>query len=142
MLVLYDKPNALTAYLTNEQVLSLGKVGAGNYANGVRFMPGINEIPAEVWKIVGTLPKIQRLAAEDGKIRVVFNEDGSDEKPVLAKIKAEEVGKVIEKTYNHKLLRMWLQRETRHKVAGLINAQIDKIIKQTTKPKNEDEDAA
>lgn len=150
MIIDYRKPKAglLTIPLPMKPVKGQKGVNAGRNASHrkqktIRLIPGINEIPDEVWNQVRGLKKI-KFYLEEGHIVEKYMEEKKDAKEkvisvetkkVFVELESEEQETLVKDTYDLKLLSKW-RKKGNDFLKGVIDDQIDMI----KNPKKEDDD--
>jgi hypothetical protein len=95
--------------------------------------PGINEISNPHWEKMKHNPLIQK-RINDGLIEAAAGAEETNGD--LSKLHHKQATKIIEETFDVKLLGRWLDGETRPAVQRAITAQIDKL-KIDVKPEAE-----
>jgi hypothetical protein len=128
MLVKYTKERASRAFDTS--------------GNAFQFIPGMNDVPAEVW---ARLLKNRNFARDvnRGDYVIVTDKDAPEEKNALSLFENVRVAfEIIKETYDRKKLLQWRQQEDRKTVIAEIDAQIARIDKRvkgrSAKDKTED----
>lgn len=141
MIIDYRKPKAgiLTIPLPMKQVKGQKGVNAGRNASHrkqktIRLIPGINEVPDEVWNQVRGLKKI-KFYLEEGHIVEKYVEEKKDAKEkviavetkkVFAELESEEQEVLVKDTFNLQLLGKW-RKKGNDFLKGVIDDQIDMI---------------
>jgi hypothetical protein len=116
MLVKYTKERASRAF---------DKLG-----NAFQFIPGNNEVPAEVW---ARLIKNRNFMRDVNRGHYIVQTDKEPEEGKSALTLFENVHKafeIIKETYDRKKLLQWRQQEERKTVIAEIDAQIARIDKR------------
>lgn len=103
----------------------------GNAVNIV-LMPGINQVSNPHWEQMKHNPLIQK-RIEKGLIEAAAGAGEVDDD--IAKLHHKQATKLIEDTFDVKLLNRWLDVDTRPAVQRAIASQLDKLKIET---KNED----
>lgn len=125
------------------QLIHYHKVNLLRIGN-LRLMPGMNQIPEEIWKEAKSHPLIQH-RLNSGEITVLAQaKSGVQEKTLKNDLekKVSETGEnsnsldsystnqakdIVQNTFDLNLLRRWQTEETRKAVYKVVEAQIEKI---------------
>ncbi len=151
MLIDYKKPKAgiLTIPLSMKKVKGQKGVNAGRNASHrkqktIRLIPGINEIPDEIWNQIRGLKKI-KFYLEKKHIVEKYAEEKKDVKENVIMVKteklfvdldSEEQELLVKDTFDLKLLDKWRKKGNEF-LKGVIDDQVDKI-KNPEKYNNDD----
>ncbi len=117
MLVQYMRPNIHDAY-------------------GVKFTPGVNDVPVEKWEQCMKDSEIQRLV-EEGQM-IVLKKDAKDAKeadktPSLLEFSEKKAVKFVQETWKDELLADWESHETRPAVKRAISEKRAELAKDAAK---------
>jgi len=150
MIIYFKKPNAgvLTMPLGSKKVKGQKGVNAGRNASHrkqktVTIIPGMNEMPDEVWNQVRELKKI-KFYLEEGHIvekHAVEKKDAKDKviaietEKKFEDLESEEQEAIVKETFDLKLLTKW-----RKKGNDFLKGVIDDQRKKIKNPKENDDD--
>lgn len=129
----------ITVYYSGKNVYS---------AEGLRFVPGINEVSYELWqkaqrnklfvkRIEDGILKVQSIPNHSkGPTSADLIEEQSEESYSLSGLNTQQAGELISKTFDTDLLKSWEEQEERKGVLKLISERIDEI-ESSLSPKDE-----
>lgn len=98
----------------------------------MQLIPGINKVDEKVWAEAQKFPKTKWLM-ENEHLEVVEGEGGkkleasADES--LASLSEKKAVKLVEETFEMRLLEQWKKTEKRNKVLDALDARMDEINK-------------
>lgn len=89
------------------------------FTHSARVMPGVNEVPDDVWALLMKNP-VHALRVELGELRAMPAAGPADfDEPAACEL--------VKHTYDRELLRRWAAAEQRKKVAEALRAQLEAV---------------
>jgi hypothetical protein len=107
--------------------------------DGIRLMPGNNEVPSTAWEQAKKIAVIRMLLEDETLEEGESTPDGeeaeaADGTPVILGMNEKKAKKLVAETFDVELLKSWLVAEKRPKVKAAIDAQLEEL-----KPDTKDE---
>lgn len=140
MILEWKQPNLLTVCLPVNDNPSMGGTG---FSMAAKILPGVNEIDDSIWAKVKDHHVVKHYVKDESLIVIERPaKDNKKSREGLAMYELDKAIKIVEKTFDHKLLEKWKSKESRQGVLSAMEAQFKKI-EDTVKPKkddNEDDD--
>lgn len=109
--------------------------GAGRTARTLRLLPGLNEVPADLWEKAKKLPVVAHY------VKTQVFEEVHSKATGLAGLSMRDAIDTVNLTMDRELLKKWKNEESRDPVVSAIEVQIDHVTYRPDRDKPKDKDA-